>query len=307
MSDKTNKLIETLTPEQEAKIPEYFKKFESIGLSVTPCDRVKAEKALTDAQEFLGLPVPKFIWTDSPEVAITVAAMAKKGSKNITQSDIVDQVGAASYGSFEAYWVSTYSYIANELPVQHDGKLIKIVEDIVNNTGVYFTFEGLIIVSEKPIKISMNADKVLHNETGFALEYKDNTGIYALNGVRMPAWLFETPKEQINPSKILGITNVEQRLEAIRWYGMENFRDALKVKVLDASNDQYEYELWEMTLDVNGREVKERALRMKNPSEDKYHVEGVADTVKTVEEALAFRMPERLRNKYGFKMAGLRA
>lgn len=300
--------IQTLTPAQKALVPQYYETFKQIGISTTPCDRAKAEKALVELQHYLKLPTPRILWAENPYEAAIMAAMVKKGSKNITQAELNEQASAMSHGSFSAYWVSTYSFIARELDVERDN-LIELVEDVINNTGSYFTFEGLIIVSEKPSSIIMtdDAQPVLHNENGPALSYNGGFNIYCLNGQRMPDWLFTTPKDQINPADVLSIENVEVRLEAIKWFGMQHFREALNVKVLDASNCSNEYELWEMKLKIRGNTIKAKALRMKNPSEDKIHVEGVEDSCKTVEDALLSRIPKHLRDKYGTKLAGARA
>jgi hypothetical protein len=116
-----------------------------------------------------------------------IAAQLKAGREDVTQEEIAEQASQASYGSFEAYWVSFYAFIAEQLPVKKDN-LCEIVQGIVRNCGVYWTFEDVIVVTEKPVAIHM-VDKKLHNETGLALEYKDGTGVFAVNGIRYPSLL----------------------------------------------------------------------------------------------------------------------
>lgn len=180
-------MIDSLTPEQEAKIPEYREKFKQIGLSTRPTDKAKAEAALKESYAYLKLEEPQIIWADSPFAGAVLAAKEAKGSDDITEEDVRAQAAHASYGSFEAYWVALYSFIANELAVQKDN-LHEIATKIVEEVGVYWTFEGLIIATEKPVEIHVKDDK-LHNEDGMAIRYKDGTGVYAVNGVRKESLL----------------------------------------------------------------------------------------------------------------------
>lgn len=183
---KNEKLTE-LTPEQEAKIPEYLERFKAIGLSTEPTDRAKAEAAVRRSYEYLSkqntcVPNPEIIWAESPMKGIVLAAQHAKGSLNVTNSEIQAQASLASYGSFEAYWASTYLFITNELPVEKD-ELSDIVYEIIQHCGVYWTFEDLVIMTPKPCKIEMKEDK-LHSTTGMALQYANGDGLYSVFGER---------------------------------------------------------------------------------------------------------------------------
>ena len=176
-----SKLIDKLTPEQEAMIPVYRERYLQIGLSTEPCDRPRAEAALRASYKFQKLTAtPEIIWADSPFAGAVIAARLANGVEKPTEEMIKAQAEQASYGSIEAYWVSFYAFIAEQLPVEKD-ELIDIVKEIVMTCGVYWTFEDTIVVTEKPTKVSM-VDGKLHDETGFAVAYKDGTGFYAING-----------------------------------------------------------------------------------------------------------------------------
>lgn len=186
-------MIDKLTPEQEAKIPEYIEEYMRIGLSTDPCDRTKAEEAIVRSYSYLNLPPPKFHWVDSPFAGAKLAAQINKGDEDVTKEEISEMASKASYGSFEAYWVAFYAFIAEQLPVQKD-ELIDIVKDIIKNSGVYWTFKNNVVISEKPVAIHMK-DKKLHNPNGLALEYPDGTGIFALEGKSYPSLLEMTISE----------------------------------------------------------------------------------------------------------------
>lgn len=187
MSSKT--VINELTPEQEAKIPYYRQKFLEIGLSTAPVNKEKAEEAVRKSYEYLHAKDPAncsanptFMWADGIKAGAKLAAQLAKGSDDVTSEEISAQADMASYGSFEAYWVSTYSFIANELPVEKD-PLVEIVENIVKECGVYWTFDDVVVMTPKPTKIVMDGEK-LSNTEGPAIEYPNGEAIYAYKGER---------------------------------------------------------------------------------------------------------------------------
>lgn len=185
----SNKIISSLTPEQEAKIADYRKMFRDIGLSTTQTDKASAEAAILRSYRYLNKKDPatwdsnpNFVWADSPYQGAVLAAQFAKGDARVTVDEIRAQADNASFGSFDAYWVSTYSYIANELPVKVD-ELHEIATEIVKTCGVYWTFEKLVVMTPKPTVISMETDR-LHSVSGKALEYINGDGIYAYKGDR---------------------------------------------------------------------------------------------------------------------------
>lgn len=191
-------MIDSITKEQEAMIPTYLERYLAIGLSTEPCNHEKAEKAIKESYGYLKLQEPTFMWADSPFEGARLAAQLAKGDENVTNQEIFDQIRRASFGSFEAYWVSFYAFIAEQLPVKKDN-LIDIVNDIVKNCGVYWTFEDIVVMTEKPVAIHMKDNK-LHNPSGLALEYKDGTGVFAVEGKSYPSLLDMTIENEMTAS-----------------------------------------------------------------------------------------------------------
>jgi len=184
---KEKKLIDKLTPAQEAKIPEYLERYRAIGLSTEPTDKAAAEAAVRKSYEYLSKSQeisanPEFVWAESPHQGAVIAAQLAKGDKNVTDEEVQDQADKASYGSFEAYWVSVYAFIGEQLPVEKN-ELLDIVVDIVKHCGVYWTFSDIVVMTPKPTAIHMK-DGLLHNETGLALEYPNKDGLYEFAGER---------------------------------------------------------------------------------------------------------------------------
>ena len=183
--EEVPQVISELTPAQEAQIPVYRERFRQLGLSTEPTDRAKAENAIKRAYAYLSKTGteqenPEIVWADSPMKGAILAAQYAKGDVKVTPKEVQEQASAASYGSFEAYWVSVYVFIAEQLPVKKD-ELADIALDIVTNCGVYWTFDDLVVLTPKPTKIEMK-DSKLHSTSGMALEYPDGEGIYAING-----------------------------------------------------------------------------------------------------------------------------
>lgn len=176
------KVIKELTKEQEARIPEYLEKYRGIGLSTTPTNKKKAEVAIKASYAYLKHAEPKIVWAADPFEGAKMAAQFNKGDVNVTDQEIRDQASLASYGSFEAQWVVFYSFIAEVLGVKKDN-LIDIVNDIIAECGLFWTFEGMVVMTPKPSKIHMK-DQKLHNTEGYALEYATGNGIFAVDGVR---------------------------------------------------------------------------------------------------------------------------
>jgi hypothetical protein len=195
-----SKKIEKLTKEQEEQIPVYVEKYRAISLSTEPTIQEKAEKAILDVYEYLKLEKPEIIWAEDPFVGAKLAAQYAKGDEKVTNDEVREQASKASYGSFEAYWVSFYAYITEVLPVTKDN-LIEIVNRIVENAGVYWTFEKLVIMTPKPIAIHMKNEK-LHNVEGLALEYDSGRGIYVLDGVRKSSLMEISLDEKFNTTRV---------------------------------------------------------------------------------------------------------
>lgn len=185
-------LIDKLTPAQEAKIPEYRERFLKMGLDTKPANRPEAEKAIKDYYKLLKLAEPRIIWEQSPMAGARLAAKALKYTKGktdfveselraigVTTEEVRDQAYKASYGSLEAYYVSFYSFVANELDVDKD-PIVPIAERLCEHSGTYWIFEGLAIMTEKPCEIHYEGDK-LHCLTGPAIAFPDGEGVFCVN------------------------------------------------------------------------------------------------------------------------------
>jgi hypothetical protein len=125
----------------------------------------------------------------------------------------------------------------------------------------------------------------LHNENDAAF-VSGECKFYYLHGVPIeePEWV-TTPIEQIDAGRILEIRNVDLRRELIRRKGLEQFLGQLFHRVIDQRGN---YELLQIVLGESTTQFG-TYLKMLNPSIGVWHMEGVPNEIRTVEDALLWR------------------
>jgi len=141
--------------------------------------------------------------------------------------------------------------------------------------------------------IKTDARGRLHNFEGPACGNigAPSTYIYAIEGIRLPEWVFNTDPQKITANIILNEENAEIRRILIQKFGITKLLEL--AKKIDAN---YGYELVEIPLQQIGEPGEGRLsgftgsyLVMKNPSTGTMHVEGVSNECQTVEEAICWR------------------
>lgn len=204
--------IDKLTPAQEVKKEEYKARFQAMAVSTAPTDRTASESAIYEFYDYLKKPRPRVVWYQSPMAGIVMAAKAAStGPINkpeekvqrttsakqivqdpnwtvqqiealaVTKEEIQTQAYKAFFGSFDAHYFCFYSFIAREIPGVKADKLIDISERICKDLGVHWLFDGLAVLTDKPVALSLQ-DTLLHNDSGPALVYADGQCGYFVNG-----------------------------------------------------------------------------------------------------------------------------
>jgi hypothetical protein len=163
-------------------------------------------------------------------------------------------------------------------------------EKLTEHSGHRIMHEQFCMISDRPRILKVDARNRPHCETGPFCEWRDGSALYSLNGVRVPAWLVETPKEQLKAKDILALTNAQERVEGIKKIGIGNMLKELKAEVIDKMDD---YQL--ISIEFENNRIGPY-LTMVNRSTGEIHCEGVGTpnggvdtTIKTCEEALAWR------------------
>jgi hypothetical protein len=174
----------------------------------------------------------------------------------------------------------------NELNVNLDVKyknLWRIFEN-TSKLSLVYPFEDICFICNKPKEIKLQ-NNVLHSENSPAIYYDETFKVYMLNGVKVAEEIVMTKAEDLDPKILLKETNADVRREIVRKIGIERVLEKLGYSTLDKSKDGM-YEL--VLLDI-GDNNKRPYLKMKNPSVDIWHIEGVPQGIDTIEKALAWR------------------
>ena len=210
--------------------------------------------------------------------------------KDLFNKSELNYNGTYWWGQQDSYWVAYYLF-CKEIGVkytQKDSISLDLMADLCRSISWWYPRDGICFVCERPIICKLQ-NGVLHSTNGPAIAFKDGLTAWALNGVRVYKELVETPAEKLDPKILFTEKNAEVRREIVRKIGMERIVFKLGAKSLDKQGD---YELLEFDLG-DGR--KRPYLKMKNPSIEVWHVEGVPRETKTVAEALRFRKPEAMK------------
>jgi len=210
-------------------------------------------------------------------VGDSVGASVRASVRDSVWGSVWDSV----YGQHDAPWLSLYGYYLEVCDLTVCQKLLPLMS-LAENCGWWIPYEDIAILQEKTQEVHLN-DRGLHREDGPAVLYPDGFSVYSLNGVRVSQEIVETPADKLDCQLVLKEKNAEIRREIVRKIGIERLLEDLNSKVLDTWNG---YELLELDL-KDGR--RRPYLKMINPSIGTIHVEGVEPSIKTCQEALAWR------------------
>ena len=285
-------MIDKMTPEQEAQLPVYKDKWIEIGLCT---DRLTLDTARPIIDELCTVVLKKeppkdLVIMPSPISAWKlVCVLAKEGSKladvdiaNLPDPD-VEFVWPYLDGQFNAGSFGYYEFMQEVMGVKLCDEF-NVYKKTAKLSLVYTIQDTVWVLADRPMEFALNAAKVLHKDLAPAVHYSDGFSVWMLNGVRVPRWLAETPRHEIDPKRFAKIKNSEIRREFVRKLGVEAICEACGAQVIDKEGD---YEL--LNINLGGTTGYWPYLKMKNPSIGVWHVEAVTKECTTVAEALELR------------------
>src|SRR3990167_8894364 len=190
-----------------------------------------------------------------------------------------------SWCQHDINWIGYYKYFEKYglLPTDNNFKIFNIWYDLACSCGWCYTFENMVFVCEKPLKLFLNQQDRLHMDGGMAIEYSDGYGLWILNGIRVPKYLAETKSESLDIEFFKKETNVEVRAAFIRKYGIDRLSNMGNKKDTLGT-----YELLDMA-PIFKNVGYAPYLKMVNPSTGTYHIEGVHPSCMTIEQAINWR------------------
>jgi hypothetical protein len=162
-------------------------------------------------------------------------------------------LGASFYGQHE-WWVAHYLFAALELGVQYEPRRRRQLDlwaTIARSAGWWWPYEGVCVVSERPVRVAMEPDGRarperdlvgaqtlrLHSSDGPAAGFRDGWGVHAWHGVRVPAKVIEQP-EALTASEVLQQPNAEVRRVMVERLGADRLMAMAKPDVMDRDADQ---------------------------------------------------------------------
>lgn len=241
--------IESLTPEQEAMLPQIADKWIEIGRYTGPTDEVAGEAAVKLAYECAGLTPPTdFRWADSPLAGAKIAA-------ELQETSVRQALRNACFGNHDAGWLSFYDAM-KQIGVEEIEPLLKGLFAVAKFVGWWWAFDDVAVLTRMPIHMTLDGQGRLHNETEQAIRYADGWGLYSWNGTRVPEDLVTVGW---TTDQILNEQNAEIRRCAIEKIGWPAFlQDMGKVVDVapDPANPGFELTLYELKQQVFDEPVR---------------------------------------------------
>lgn len=248
--------VTELTPEQIADMPKHVEEALQPLLTGAPLDRVKAEIGIDNLYAIAGLAKPTKMFVCSPKAAQIAANLVTRvpKSQSIEFEQIEAQVNqswrtietagftyfpSSDYGSYsaDAGWINFCLFFRkHNLAKIENEKFDQLAKFLTANLFSTIILDGVCICCEMPSSISRDDEHRLHSTTGKAIEWRDGWGFHALWGLRFSAALWQSiTSKTIAPKDVLSLDNIEQRMAALRFLGLEYIFDSLPSNVLHKS------------------------------------------------------------------------
>lgn len=220
------KVIDSLTPEQEALLDVYAEKWEKIGLSCEPINKERATAAIRKAYECAKLTPPQRIeFFPSPEAAVK-AAMKASGD---TREEVLSGV---AWGSMDAGWISFYDYAREVLGLKEETEELVGLTMCAKEVGWFIPYDEACFVSERSVEIHRDDQFQAHNPNGPAILYRDGFSVWCIDGVDVTEQIVMRP-QTLTVAQIEAMDNLEVRAIAIRRFGPGKFFTEAGCVVLD--------------------------------------------------------------------------
>ena len=229
-------MIESLTEEQQAKFPEYVKKWTDIGLSTDNSNFEDVEEDLAKIYKEGGLEPPEvIIHVGSPLSAnyliniidntgeydiedpekMTLEALREHAKK--VCPTLKSYNNDACYGQHDASWLSFYDYFKRECNLEECNRLEGFY-NLAEKIGWFWPCKTFCIICKKPSAIRLDEQGRLHSEDKYSIEFPDGCNYCSFHGIRVEEYVIFNP-EQITVEDIDSETNIEVRRVKITQYG----------------------------------------------------------------------------------------
>lgn len=240
--------LESLTKEQEARLPEICDEWIAIGLSTEPLDFGAATDAVNRAYRVAGLEPPKLILqANNPLEAVvmltmlSVEGLSSFGTEEETHANLIrffrenggwngkyngqyqQHQSASVAGGQDAGWLSYYATFL-EFGIEECRDLVPLM-DLAKVCGWWIPYENVAVLQHRPLKILFDDQNRLHCDDGPAISYRavceeTRVDIYAVHGVPVTREIIEG---NYGLQDIRGTENAEVRRVMVERYGVERY------------------------------------------------------------------------------------
>ncbi|AKG23961.1 DUF6745 domain-containing protein [Calothrix sp. 336/3] len=191
-------------------------------------------------------------------------------------SNFIPGVNFCSYASWLDFWSSEFNYTG-------DKDFIHLVKILATSCPWIFPYQKVVVVCDRPRKISFNSEQRLHSEGEPAIEFADGYRVYAYSGVILPDKYGVTHPHQWQPHWLLTETNAEVRRVLMQGIGYARIMQELQATELD---NYREYTLLKVNSQIDIEPIY--LLKMHCPSTGLIHVLRVPPNTKSAKEAITW-------------------
>lgn len=232
------KKLESLTPEEEAKIPIYRQKWLDLFYKSQDIDKELATKQIQWLYKFCGKDAPEVMFMDSPYgCQVLIKQLKNPGVKDLSL-EITEFEPKCLYGDVSDYgWAAMYDMIQSlNFFTEYDWSTFNEFKKLLES-GIYelYPFDTVCVVCGKP-KVTQDGNNRLHNETAPAVIFKDGFEMYFWRGVNVPKEWIMTP-DSITKETIEGEKNAEKRRCIQEIIGGKRYSELLSIEQIDSDTD----------------------------------------------------------------------
>lgn len=268
-------------------------------------DRDKARKAVAFCRKELDLSLDAPVYFVDGPLSAYFACFVLEKNPNITQGELDKEVKARIQNlkpgktisvqiNYDiSKWVGWVAYYKMGLDYEFPEEWKNFPEFRKYCDEVVFEIDGMInekhytVVIERPLFYKTHGEShELHCEDGPAVEFRDGSKAFFLNGYRVPSWAFRDKRDQSFVKRVLEIENTDVRAEVVGLVGADLFYDKMDKTELDSGEiGGRPYSLFDVKLE---NEYLGRFLKMTGPSTGKPYFERVLDQCETIVQANAW-------------------
>jgi len=202
---------------------------ESVAASVADSVRASVWNSVADS-------VAASVWASVwDSVADSVAASVWDSVRASVWASVMDSV----HGQHDASWLGFYDYFREVCGLSKETQKLCGLWEVAQSAGWWLPHENICWVSERHHTLELNADGLLHCESGPAVEYPDGFQVWAIDGIRVDEQIVLRPESQ-TLSQIDNEQNGDVRSIRIERFGWPRYLRESGAQVIDSRTNEIE-------------------------------------------------------------------